>query len=199
MPGDFGEQHHADQEEVDVRALAGGRQRVRATAADRTATRSAAAPTTAQMNSGQFQRPHDHAERGERRRCPRSRLWVPPAIIRPLPAGDRAHAAAFDSACRRRRVSADGAKRSHSAIDPSAKPPRIRNIGRIAELLRDPAADRRAERGAKALHGHDRALADIDAAGAVQDAGDKAGHGDALQAGADAVEDLHGIDAPFVR
>ena len=45
----------------------------------------------------------------------------------------------------------------------------------IAENLRDPAADRRTERSAEALHGHDRALADIDAAGAVENAGDKPG------------------------
>ena len=62
---------------------------------------------------------------------------------------------------------------------------------------RDPAADRGAERSADALHRHHRALADIDPAGAVQDARDETGHGDALQAGADAVEHLHRDTRPI--
>src|SRR6476660_6793578 len=50
---------------------------------------------------------------------------------------------------------------------------------RESDPLRDPAAQRRTERRARALNGDDRALREIDAAGAVKRARDHAGHGHA--------------------
>jgi hypothetical protein len=68
----------------------------------------------------------------------------------------------------------------------------------IADFLGNPAADRRTERRAKTLHRHDRAPSDIDPSGTVENPCHKAGNGDALQSGADPIENLHRVDAPFV-
>ena len=59
---------------------------------------------------------------------------------------------------------------------------------RIAVALREPSAEHRAERGSNPLHGHHRTLAEIDAARAVEDAGDEARDRDALQSRADAIQ-----------
>ena len=63
--------------------------------------------------------------------------------------------------------------------------------GRIAEVLREHAAQHGTERRADALRGRDGALPGIHAAGAMQQVNDERGHDHALQAGADAVEHLH--------
>src|SRR5581483_11733039 len=55
---------------------------------------------------------------------------------------------------------------------------------RKSDPFRDPAAELGTERGARALNGDDRALREIDAAGAVKRTRDHAGHRHALQADA---------------
>ncbi|PAV66038.1 hypothetical protein WR25_16206 [Diploscapter pachys] len=70
--------------------------------------------------------------------------------------------------------------------------------GAIAEGLRDPPADRGRQAGADALYGHYRALADVDAPRTFEQAGDEARHRHALQPCTDAVERLHGPDAPIL-
>jgi hypothetical protein len=67
---------------------------------------------------------------------------------------------------------------------------------RIADELRQPAAQRRAGRRAQALHGDHRALADIDPPRAVQHPRHQARHGHALQPRAHAVQNLNRKDAP---
>ena len=74
-----------------------------------------------------------------------------------------------DRAARRAGFRTD-AKPSHKAIEPSAKLPENEKHRAVTDLLGHPSADRGTERGADTLRSHDRALADIDAAGAVENA-----------------------------
>jgi hypothetical protein len=68
--------------------------------------------------------------------------------------------------------------------------------GAVAVGLCEPATECGAEGGTDTSCCHRRALADVDSAGAVEGSGYEAGDGDTLQAGADAVQDLNGEDAP---
>jgi hypothetical protein len=68
--------------------------------------------------------------------------------------------------------------------------------GAVGEALRDPAAQRRAQRYGHALHGHHRALTHVDSADALQQPGHQRRHRHVLQASADAVEDPHREHAP---
>src|ERR1700739_1067335 len=70
---------------------------------------------------------------------------------------------------------------------------------RKANPLRDPAAERRAECCTCTLDRDHCAMCKMDAAGSVKRARDHAGHRDALQANANAVQDLDGDNAPPTR
>ena len=66
----------------------------------------------------------------------------------------------------------------------------------VTDLLGIPPANRGTERSTETLRGHDRALTDIDAAGAVEDARYKARYRNALQSRADPVKYLNGLNTP---